>query len=494
MLKFQAFYKQFTIPEFKALIGKYSRNIVLIMIIFLLTLLAMGFANGINGYLEKKMNDPFIKFVKILIPSGNENFNWQTLNTDTLQKRFGYNTIEPVYFEYTNVLAKSGEPEGVKARKINTESEFYKFIVQNQEILKSDPLALENSFNNNVYSVIITRSLLKKLGYKKEKVPFINLVHYINQKEYYIPIPVAGIVSQLPEYADILITEKLYSALQNKYYKLNITSSYHKNYFRFYIDDINRNIEEKLKTEENYKKKPVKGSAFAEGEMFEKLGVQDLQAEKDKIKRMLNDSLIRLYNLDRGRSPEDRYESQVDYISIPFNNMDSISVFNNYIKENYGLNIDMSTIKAKKNFASFNNLSFFLSVVLNIFSILIITLFVSKIVLAHIEKNKKNLGTLKAFGLSNISIVLMYSILSLIMIIIAFVISVMITHFFGDIFINLILNMMDFNIPADSVSFDYSYLSLPTLIFMAAIVFIIILFIYLVLKKQTPGNLIYERI
>ena len=69
------------------------------------------------------------------------------------------------------------------------------------------------------------------------------------------------------------------------------------------------------------------------------------------------------------------------------------------------LEIDMRIIETKKNFELFNKLANLLSMALITFSILSLVLYITNLIISHISKNKKSLGTLKAFGLSNNSII-----------------------------------------------------------------------------------------
>ena len=64
------FTELFLEKEGEQLLGKHYKNIIFLIIIFSLTLIAIGFANGSLEYLGKKMNDPFVKFVDIEIPRG----------------------------------------------------------------------------------------------------------------------------------------------------------------------------------------------------------------------------------------------------------------------------------------------------------------------------------------------------------------------------------------------------------------------------------------
>ena len=67
------------------------------------------------------------------------------------------------------------------------------------------------------------------------------------------------------------------------------------------------------------------------------------------------------------------------------------------------------------------------------FSIISIVFFVINLLLAHINKNKRNLGTLKAFGLPNKNIVLLYSSITFVLVFSSCVIAFLLSSIFGQI-------------------------------------------------------------
>ena len=69
-------------------------------------------------------------------------------------------------------------------------------------------------------------------------------------------------------------------------------------------------------------------------------------------------------------------------------------------------------MKIKKTLLSLKLINL-LAYALIIFSILSIIFFITNLILSHINSNKKNIGTLKAFGLDNFSIIVTYSFITL---------------------------------------------------------------------------------
>ena len=141
-----------------------------------------------------------------------------------------------------------------------------------------------------------------------------------------------------------------------------------------------------------------------------------------------------------------------DYLSINFREgwIDKIDDFSKYVNRTFNkgrekehidvIEIDAGAAKEKKNFNYMAKVTFMISLFLLVFSILTISLFVSNLLKSHLSKIKRNLGTFKAFGLSdgelkNIYIIIMIRFV-LISLFISFVITVLLSYILGLIFSN----------------------------------------------------------
>jgi hypothetical protein len=150
----------------------------------------------------------------------------------------------------------------------------------------------------------------------------------------------------------------------------------------------------------------------------------------------------------------------------------------------FGFEINVAQIEAKKNFAIVSNLTAFMAVVLFFFSIASIVSFVDSLLRAHIEKIKPNLGTFMAFGLSNETLLKSYlriiavfmGITLLSALLIAFIFDLLEDHF-------MVLSRFDL--------FDWKVGG-------AVLILLVIGYVKSIMTinailKNTPGNLIYER-
>jgi ABC-type antimicrobial peptide transport system permease subunit len=156
----------------------------------------------------------------------------------------------------------------------------------------------------------------------------------------------------------------------------------------------------------------------------------------------------------------------------------------------------MSQIESKENYNFVSKLTIFISGFLVIFSVISIILFLSNLIKVHINKIKPNLGTFKAFGLSNPVIVRIYSILSLGFLLYAIVIALGISLLIGETGLFRFLFRVSGTVIDENSSYFDLLTDIKTYIALAAIVLVSLVVlpwnIWKMLDK-TPGDLIYKR-
>jgi uncharacterized BrkB/YihY/UPF0761 family membrane protein len=149
----------------------------------------------------------------------------------------------------------------------------------------------------------------------------------------------------------------------------------------------------------------------------------------------------------------------------------------------------MAQINAKENFNAVSTMGNILSWVIIVFAIVCIILFIVNLLQSYFQKVKRNLGTFKAFGISNRDLISVYVLIMAVIILAAIVMSVSATWLIQG-FLHL------FGILKDGM-YDYlSLWSIKTFISIIVIVLAAIYTVYVVMRnllKATPGDLIYDR-
>ena len=166
-----------------------------------------------------------------------------------------------------------------------------------------------------------------------------------------------------------------------------------------------------------------------------------------------------------------------------------LSEFEKYISSEYEVKIEMSQINAKQNFNAVSAMGNILSWAIIAFAIIAIILFIVNLLQSYFQKVKRNLGTFKAFGISNRDLISVYVLILGAIILAAVVLSVSVTWFIqGGLHICGILK--------DGM---FDYLSLWSVKTVCSIAIIVVASVYTVgavmykLLKATPGDLIYDR-
>lgn len=486
-MKKRDFAIHFGLPELKSITGQSYKNLWVLIIIIYVSLIAIGIGNSSIIYLEKKMDSPFIKFINVLVPYGKHDFKIDDFKKSEYQKQFGYGEVSFTFFDffylgnknYNNSQQNSSNRTYITARVLDEKSEFAKFLRNDKNILLSP-----NYFANDAFGVIVTKNLLSKLGYKNEIPGYIS---YINTKrsDQILQLPIAAVVSQLPDYTDILVSEYFYDFRQQGNC-LDQTNETHQTYLKVYIPKlikINEHltqlgfdaIDENLITPNGI---VIRNSAVSEPDIL-----------FNKIKTLYPEA-VRLYDFSSVTCETE--QKRADYISFSFSQLDSINSFQNFLLNKHELRVDMNTIESKANFNFFKKLSNLLSVSLIFFSIFSIFLFTTNLITNHINQNKLSLGTLKAFGLDNQMVILIYLSISGILVIGAFVIAFLLEMLTGELFLHLVINIFKIN-----VTDEISYLSIDFYwLFISFIIIPLVVIrnnIVLKLKNKTPGDLIYDR-
>jgi hypothetical protein len=497
-----SFIRIFAFPELKS-IFKRIWLLLFLLIVVVAALWSIGFSNGTMNYLKTKMDNPFIKFVSVVVPY---NYNDKSdfkgdLNDSKNKIRYSYKNYNLIPTWYPNFKGiNDKEPSGY-LRMINTDDEIYNFIMSDSNMLLT-PNAV--SLKNAPWSCIVTESYLKKLGYDEfTNIPFINYILPGNgDSDIYVPIPVAAIVKQLPDNHDLFVGEDLFFSIRGDFQEsnpLDISNNGHENYVSAFIqtDEDEVTFEGKLKELglSDYVPSTVKPS-YVNGIVIKSTIINanastDFKLLKSKLDKY---SVVRYYDYSASTgSSSIRPDIDPDKLIINFSSLDSVRSFQNYLLEKHKLKIDLNTVEAKENFNFFDKICSILSLILSSFGILLIIYVITSMMFEHIEKNKKNLGTLKAFGLSNTSITMLYTIISLVVIFIIFIIGYLITQLIGDFISNYVLQLFQLKITDESSIF---ILNLDLKLVSWFILFPLVstaIFLALRLRNKTPGDLIYER-
>lgn len=520
-IKLSDYFKLFVRREGKVVLGKHYSNLWLLCSVLFVTFLAIAFSNASLNYLEFKMNDPFINWVDIPNQSGSD-FNGfqQALSNDQLKQQFNYRGFQSDKNAYMTFCTSDNETQNLDGRyfeEINTA--LVQKILDSENVV--DGCCIEqNKLNNNSFGMIITEDALRnKLGYKR--IPaYINYYAYCDARAAKdfgvellagkfagVPLPILAVVKQLPNSKDYIGTKFSIREIRERSMNL-VNETYHKSLI-YYVPsnvDVNKFVERLesiagsktsasfycLKREDGYELPRME--SFAKGDFVvlaydyddELQFAENSDINKAVLQEFSAQGVIRIYDYMEHSNAK---EITNDYISVHFEQLDRVVEFQQYVRTKFGVDIDMSQINAKDNFNAVSIMANVLSWTMIVFAIVCIILFIVNLLQSYFQKVKRNLGTFKAFGISNKELISVYILIMLATIITAITVSASLAWF-----VEIVMSVV--GLEKDG---GFGYLSLWSGKTFASIFIIAATSVYTVyvvmrnLLKDTPGDLIYDR-
>jgi ABC-type antimicrobial peptide transport system permease subunit len=179
------------------------------------------------------------------------------------------------------------------------------------------------------------------------------------------------------------------------------------------------------------------------------------------------------------------------FVSVQFNSegLKNIRSFADYLNAEFHIDIEMAQIQSKENFSAVSVTATILTWTIIFFALVSVILFIVNLLRTYFQRVKRNMGTFKAFGMSNRELIGIY-----ILILIAIVSGAIIISLVAVIVIQLLLAICHLTYQGGS-----PYLLLGNINTLFAILVILassVLTVYWVMKNQlsaTPGDLIYDR-
>lgn len=504
-----SFIRVFALPELRSIL-KNKFALIVIFLVMLLSLWTIGFSVASQRYLADRMESPFVTYLTIEIPREialddrfEQNYT-DSLSSSTNIESFGIERFEfiptyPFYFrEAKNEKLKPKSRLSV-AQVTKKDDPFLEFIRDSKNDLL---LAGNSSMADYPWSIIVTIDFLVKLGYDIENDGYPNFIDIdldnVNKKGGGFPIRVAGIVKRLPNKIDLLIKPKLYEALRNpdvNQTPLNLSHPDHLKYEQFYIRDIEYSqIDSQVIDELDIEvyKDSLSHTSSGVGWIIEINDSISSDKFSDQCSKQTID-MIRIYDPIRVRYLEGERESiessKKDLLMVEINDLNKVEVFENWCNKN-NLALDMSDIENSNNFKLFSTLSNLLSLFLKSISIAFLIIILSRLIIEHINKNSKNLGTLKAFGLSNRFIIITYSSISAVIITVIFHFVYIIVLLTGESISELLVLSLNTKTPP----LFHLPLEINLYLYFVLIPIVVISFtLFNRIKNVTPGDLIFER-
>lgn len=513
---FNEYTKLLASREGKVVLGKNFSNLWLLTAVLFATFLSIAFSNGSMKYLSYKMDDPFTNWVDIQKGYGNGNFDdlRVAVEDNAIQNQYQFNEVQnDNYFAFT-MLADNDSYHYLEIRFFESfDSKLMQAILSEDNVINGCSISAD-SLINDTYGLVVTQDVLTRLGYSIENPPaYLRYLSYsmnadkigikLYENEFAAaPLPLLAVVKRLPGNMEMIASKFLYEQWSNdNTFPLDLNNIEYRRNIIYYLDNEVTDFEERVQailpdslnnslfliSEESQPElkswKPGRLMSVYFGDHN-----TDIQAYIDmdnRIEEEFGKFVTRIYKYDTS----EYILPQASYLSMNFYSLDSIRAFEQYAKEKFNVQIEMSQVNAKENFNAVSVMANILSWAMIIFSIVCIIMFIVNMLQSYFQKVKRNLGTFKAFGIDSDELITVYVIILLTIIFVAIFISISLTW------------IIEMALPCLGILQDekYNYLSLwsPKTIYSIIIVTIAtITTVYIVmgrLLKQTPGDLIYDR-
>ncbi len=548
LVKSTTYPQLFLQKEGKVLYGKSKVNLLILITILSLTLLSIGFANGTLKYLNDKLNDPFVNWLTVGIPWAKSNASIVTditdkLNSDEVKEHY----LIDVVTSYKEVMlpffkTENKDNEYIKGRLIDSDDPIMTVLLSPENKISGT----DNFSDERDLGIVVTADMLKRLHYPIDtKVIYLdNMDDDITQGEkqrFKVPVPVKAVIKEIPGRNKFLITTFFYKSYINHEFCVFDFKEQTKRIL-FYVEDQKLAKEfameiEKMQptfilteqgsndsdtsvTEKIFRTVEISVNSENECDMMNIPGYEvsvefsekpfNYTTTENVFKKIVQskfyknnkDKIIRIF--DFGIAPDPDVEIHNDYLCINFkkNGLDSVEAFSKYVVQNLNeenvkeetnmIVVDSGAVKEKKNFNYISKMTLLISLLLIVFSIIAISLFISNLLKTHLNKVKMNLGTFKAFGLSNKQSVTIYLQIMLRFIFTGLVLSLVISFVLG----NVIDKIFSAWLSIEDQTAYFRLFDFNTYLLIAIIFMVSAMVSYLNIKKivsKTPGDLIYNR-
>jgi hypothetical protein len=411
------FQQLFFANEYRSLAGKANAWVLLLGAILFLTLLALGFAIGGLKALSKRMNDPFTNWVDLPISRSvtDEDLKdiQRTFSSPGMKDSFLLkNLSEYVVWREQFPHITTGELFYRKGRTVDFEGDLLQKILDasSGNVLGGTALPLADTTSAlPACGLVVTLQMLEGLGYKD---PLYQRKIALDLDGRRIYLELIAIVRSLPNLCDFACSPQLFNLLTQPADETGFMATEGSSNILQYLSPeedegkisawatsqlppgvLNRVKKEEytLNQRQQYYKYDIILNNFSEG-----------TAQSHHRETLQNKPPVALLPFEEiscaNGSP---LISNPYYIAFNFQRLDRVRLFQAYMQARYGIEISMDQVEAKDNFALVSRLTLFMAVVLFVFGVGSTVSFINSLLHAHLEKIKPNLGTFKAFGLSN---------------------------------------------------------------------------------------------
>lgn len=506
--------------ESRVVLGNRFVNLWVLTVMLLLTFLAISFSNASLSYLQQKMDDPFTNWVNLPVESENDLYRLQNYfgdSTSVLNQEYNIEHFSVDYSYHYIFFGKTPDKLpylGCLFFQSFIDNPLLDAILAPSNIVNECSVPIEQ-LNDELIGVIITKEQMETMGYN-DSTAYPSYIHFHQASEgaeqygvtlydgyAMVPIPVLAVVRSLPMNMDIVAPLNFFQQQQSVNRPFNLNNP---NYASTLIYSVeNPKVAEKINaflydnTDDDVDVSidavympyniSFRNSTIVSVEgAYEDLSHEVIN-ELDQMVRaeFAKETFTRVYDYEFSLLPS----SSGSFVSVQFNSegLRTIRAFSEFLNREFHIDIEMSQIQSKENFSAVSVTATILTWTIIFFALISVILFIVNLLRTYFQRVKRNMGTFKAFGMSNRELIRIY-----ILILVTIVSGAIIIALIAVVILQLLLMLLRLSYEGGS-----PFLLIGNLNTILAIVVILgssVLTVYWVMKNQlsaTPGDLIYDR-
>ena len=517
---FDDYFKLFALREGKVVLGKHWSTLWLLTAVLTVTFLAIAFSNASMQYLSDKMNDPFIRWMDIPNQSeGDVEGLASALSSQENMDRFDYNSFQSDYYWAVMFYGAGSETiQFFRGRFFQEmQTDLMAAILDKENLVDDLCIPDFDALPADYAGIILTKDALHRLGYEKAPA-FVEIQGFSPGADTLgfqisydgfarIPLPVAAVVRRLPSNVDFVAPKFLREQMDNdNTYPFNLSANPSYALSLHYFVPKTVDYEQFKEALQEAGRKGMTVSPFLDEFSFYKPEITSylpgdyvslIGTTQQLIPREVADVDAMLMEEWGSRGVRRVYDYNFSdyaihekaYLSVYFNSLTHVREFESFVNDDYHIKVDMSQVNAKENFNAVSIMAGILSWAIIVFAITCIILFIVNLLQSYFQKVQRNIGTFKAFGVSNSRLTGVYVLIVGATILGAILIALAVT------------SLLQGSLALGGVLKDgtYNYLSLwsaKTILSIIIILVVSIATVYIVMERllrQTPGDLIYDR-
>ncbi|HMA61409.1 MAG TPA: ATP-binding cassette domain-containing protein [bacterium] len=393
---------------------------ILILLILFTGICAIGFANGSLADLSRRMSDPFVNWLDVEL-TDEYRYNAEKLIKPLKQPDIGeeYNISQISRFSQYALLIQDLHSDGsrfVRGRTIDHDDQILSKLSSPDFLIRGSVFSDEKDLG-----LVVSEDFFSTFGYDKNAL-FVNMTYSSENAEYSVPVPIQGVVKELPGDNKFLSTNYFkYERYHSKSYPqpfnpvgtdrlILFTPGSEQQAFTL-LDSLERFLRNRESITEGkllnfagdpqpYNRTWKKGFVIPLS-FSQPVDVDDL----DKIFNNIIESgkfdgfnLTQMYNTNfdnRAKAPFVK-----DRLSLNLGSIDKVFELKRYLQSEFNIKLDVARVELLKNFNRVKKITITLSWTIIFFTIFSVSIFIFFYLYINLYKQRVHLGSLKAFGLT----------------------------------------------------------------------------------------------